>query len=556
MVRRGLWLWALIVAALLIALPAIVERAALEQADRVVHVVIDQERLEDLSKQTGVPAVEILTRWGELGVTGLAVHDADGARLAAAAGLQIVPRNVQVAVLAAVYGWETGPVVFSGDRVGGYPDRLPSMAALLDYLDAPLGLIEFAAQHGTGELARLLDFRVVRVHSIPLEELARLSDADAAARFARAARERHVRVLYVRPLVRGPADEMLARNEAYIRDIVLRLEEAGLLPGTAEALPFWRTSPAVPVAAAAAAAAAALLLAGRLWSLPGWLAALALLAAGAAVYGLGHAGYTIPARQMAALAVSLAFPPLAVLSAMDRLDGLGRHTPQGADRRRVLGRWILAVVQFGAVTAAGALLVAAALGDSRFLVQMEQFRGVKLAHVLPLAVVALFWLRDRNGGSWLAWLNAPVRVWHLLAAGAVLLAGYIYVGRTGNDMVAILDVERALRVTLENALAVRPRTKEFLLGYPALLIGLGLWAARRRALAWPFVAAGTVASISVINTFAHAHAPLAVSAVRSAYGFVAGVVVAAVAGGMVWLVRRLPPRSAGRAGTIPGAGPG
>ena len=557
-VRRGLGLWLVIVAALAIGLPAIGQRAALERAHRTVELVIDRERLEALSGQTGAPARDILAGWRALGVTGLAVDDPDDALLAVEAGLRVVPRSLEALQLAHASGWETGPAVFAGDRVGGYPDRLEAAAGLLRDLGSPLGLIEFANQRGAPELARLLDFRVVRVHSITLEELGRMADATAAARFARAARERSARVLYVRPLVRGPAEEMLARNEAYLRDIVSRLAEAGLTPGPVQAPPFWRTSTMVPVAAGTAAAAGAVLLLNRLVPVPAWLAVLALAASGGFVYGLARMGQTILARQAAALAVALVFPGLAILSATDRLrdaalsgrpQGQGNAGDPGAGagpaaaglgprRARV---WALAVAQFIAVTVAGALLVAAALGDSRFLVQLEQFRGVKLAHVAPLAVVAVFWALDQYRGAWMRWLFSPVRVWHVLVAAAVLFFGYIYVGRTGNDMVPVLQLEQWMRVGLEDILTVRPRTKEFLLGYPAVLLGLGLWAAGRRAPAWPLLALGTVASISMINTFAHAHAPLAVSAVRSAYGFVAGALVAGVVAAAFWAVRRLPP---------------
>lgn len=527
---RRWWLWAIIGMALLACGPALGERAALERADRTVELVLDLERLRALSEQTGAPIPEILARWRELGVTALAAEDFEGARLAAEAGLRVAPRNLYVALLAGVYGWETGPVIFSGNQVGGYPNRLTSTAALMEALGAPLGLIEFANQNGAPQLARLLNYRAVRVHSITVEELARLSDRDAAARYARAARERNARALYIRPLVRGPVEAMLARNEAYLTGIVTRLEAAGLAPGPAQPKPVWSTRLVVPAAAALAAAAGAMLLLARLWTVPWWLAALGVLAAGGFVYGLGRMGYTVLSRQVAALAVALVFPAVAVVTATE-----------AGDRRRAAAGLGLALLQFVGVTLAGAALVAASLGDTRFLLQLEQFRGVKLAHVAPLLIVALFWLADQYKGSWWQWLDAPVRIRHVLVGGVVLLLAYVYVGRTGNDLVAVLDVERALRLVLEDALEVRPRTKEFLLGYPALLVGFGLWTAGRRPVAWPFLVAGTIASISVINTFAHAHSPLMVSAVRSAYGFAAGLAVSVLAAAAVAVLRRTPP---------------
>ncbi|MBO8142321.1 MAG: hypothetical protein H0Z37_09135 [Firmicutes bacterium] len=564
---RGLVLWAVIVAGVLASAPYLAQRAALERADRQVELVVDVERLKALSGVTGIAPEEILPRWRDLGVTALAMDDPADGRLAESAGLRVAPRTLEVAVFASAWKWPVGPVIFTGNRVGGYPDSLETTSALLRELGAPLGLIEFAPQQGAPELARLLGYRAVRVHSIPLEELAGLTDGEAAARLARAARERRARVLYVRPLVRGPADLMLARNDAYIADIAARLQKAGLRTGPAQPLPFWTSSLAAPLGAAAAGAAAGLLLLRRLMKLRAWAEAAGVVAAAGLAAVLWLKGYTVLARQGAALAVAIAFPALAVVTAADaarpRAKALAA-APQTAWAARSPARAALAgMIPFLLVTAAGAVLMAGALADTRFLLQIAQFRGVKAAHVVPLLMIGAFWAVQLSQGRWAQWLSAPVRVWHVLAGAFAAFLAYVYVGRTGNDMLPVLEVEQIFRMGLEEALSVRPRTKEFLLGYPALMAGLVLLAAGRPRMAWPCLVAGGIASISVLNTFAHAHSPLALSLLRSAYGLLSGIAVAGACGlaaliAVKWVKGGLMtyPPGAGRSPRAPAARPG
>ncbi len=87
-----------------------------------------------------------------------------------------------------------------------------------------------------------------------------------------------------------------------------------------------------------------------------------------------------------------------------------------------------------------------------------------------------------------------------LAVGSAL---FILIARTGHDVLPVTTWERTAREALERWLVVRPRTKEFMFAYPALFIGLYCFAVDRRSWGWPLLVAGTVAPISVINTFSH-----------------------------------------------------
>ncbi len=61
-----------------------------------------------------------------------------------------------------------------------------------------------------------------------------------------------------------------------------------------------------------------------------------------------------------------------------------------------------------------------------------------------------------------------------------LVALALFVARSGNDPgVGVSATELKVRSLLDKYLLVRPRTKEFLLGHPALLLGLACSASGR-----------------------------------------------------------------------------
>ena len=88
------------------------------------------------------------------------------------------------------------------------------------------------------ELALRVKPAVLRVFSLTPEELATLTPDDARDKYVLAARERNVRILYVRPFLTTPAgvDEVQA-NLDYVASIAGDLQQAGYRMGKAVPLP-------------------------------------------------------------------------------------------------------------------------------------------------------------------------------------------------------------------------------------------------------------------------------------------------------------------------------
>jgi hypothetical protein len=83
---------------------------------------------------------------------------------------------------------------------------------------------------------------------------------------------------------------------------------------------------------------------------------------------------------------------------------------------------------------------------------------------------------------------------------------------------------------------VRPRTKEFLIGHPALVATLVL-AARGAGRSWllPLVLVGAIGQVSMVNSFCHLHTPLALTIARTFNGLWIGVLLGLM---LTWLAGR------------------
>jgi hypothetical protein len=194
----------------------------------------------------------------------------------------------------------------------------------------------------------------------------------------------------------------------------------------------------------------------------------------------------------------------------------------------------------------GGLTVAALAFDTAFLVAADTFWGVKALLIAPVvlagAVAAYMSLGRPSIADLVPVLGTPVRLWHaIVAVVAVGAIGFMLL-RSGNSGIQI-DPELVLREQLEQTFAIRPRTKEFLIGFPALVIGI-IAAYRSRHGWWLYVAA-TVGTASAINTFTHFHSPLVISTLRTVYGLALGFVVGLVLLAIAWLAMRLVRRLRG-----------
>lgn len=147
---------------------------------------------------------------------------------------------------------------------------------------------------------------------------------------------------------------------------------------------------------------------------------------------------------------------------------------------------------------------------------VDVFRGVKLLAFAPLAVVA-FMVAGTD------WLNSYIKFWHMLVGVVVVSMMFFYIGRTGNGGI-VIPFEMELRQGLESLLGVRPRTTEFLIGYPLFIFGIYL-VVKGREWGRYFYVFGAIVLSSLVSTFTHLHTPILVSVERSVWGLVLGALI-------------------------------
>jgi len=240
------------------------------------------------------------------------------------------------------------------------------------------------------------------------------------------------------------------------------------------------------------------------------LAALAFLG-GAGLIFIGRAAL---AQKLYALCSVLIFPTLSVIIFQPE-----RGLPLGKALLRILYTCLFSLI--------GAVLMTGLLADNLYMLKVDAFMGVKIAHLIPVLLVLGFWffLRDQQRSPFKKVRNVleyKVSIGFALLACAALAVLAIYLSRTGNDNAAVSGAEKWLRLFLDDVLYVRPRTKEFLFGYPCLLF---MYYYGYRDWFLPVMALAVIGQVSLVNTYAHIHTPIVYSLLRSLNGLWLGIVL-------------------------------
>jgi len=408
---------------------------------------------------------------------------------------------------------------FNDEILPAYPAYIKSLAALIADLDVPVGQIEFFPQKGLAKLGILLDKKVVRMHSISPKEMANpnYNFTQAKDRYVLAAAERNVRFLLVRPFLRpdngGAGDRILTANLNFYAGLKQDLENEKLRLGQASMFSSLPVAKWLLFFMGLGVIAGGLLLWEKI-KLPrraglilGFLTVLGWLFLLYFNLNLG--------RKAMALAAVIIFP---VLSLLINVPSQGVSPLEGVWR----------LIRTSLMSLPGAILTVGLLADTGYMLKLDVFSGVKAAHILPLLILTIvfyfcFIPSSVPGGLRLKkFFDAALPVkWAII--GLILLSlGIIYILRTGNEAVLITSsLELKTRALLDLVLGVRPRTKEFLLGYPLLLLLFYTGYRDHRFL--PLLLLGAIGQISLVNTYAHIHTPLLISLQRSFNGLWLGI---------------------------------
>ena len=440
-------------------------------------------------------------------------------------------------------------VICAGEEVLGFRGLVPYTAKQFAAHGLLYGSIEMGKQKGDVRMSQELNSELIRVHSISLAEMAGMSPGMAIERFARAVKERNIRLCYVHlPETAGEAP--VHDSLDFIKKIKGQVQASGFLMGPAA--PFGQVSRpwALLALMALAVASGTMLLMRSLVTISPKVEYPLLF-----ILFVGMAGLTLiggMGLKLVALASALVFPTLGVTALVGPyFQGEVEDKKPAAKTRSK--RVKSAEVQAGSLTKkaallflgvsafslCGAILIAGLLSDRTFMVKVDQFAGIKAAHLLPIVGVIFFMaaglpmlgkpfaeVRREATENLCRVVSNPLFVWHAIAVVVALGIIGLALLRTGNDPgFGVSGIELKFRSILDHIMGVRPRTKEFMMGHPAMLLGIALLMTRRRAWGLSLVALGVLGQVSLLNTFCHIHTPLKITIFRAFNGLALGLIL-------------------------------
>jgi len=449
-------------------------------------------------------------------------------------------------------GIDISEVVFSGSQVLGANKALQATVDEMKARNLTMGLIEgvtqlqFYKQDGMDEVVKGIGYdKVARLYAIPKDEQPKLKIATAVERWANTDEERNIRIdllrIYDKP---SPNMSLLETNMQYFKDTHDILIAHGYTVGPAGTYAaFYPSKFLRALVMAGVAAATVLYLSLVIPSLntvvkKQWLlfVVFALCAAVPVLMGNGA-----KIRVMAALASANLFPALAVIFQLDRIRYLRDKISLSFGKMLVTG--LIALFVTGALSYIGAAYLSASLADTEYLLEFQIFRGIKLTFVLPLMLVGIAFLQrfdifdgrmdDTDGvmNQLKKILDMPVKIKTLFLMFAVLIAGVVFVARSGHTSgMPVSAAELKFRAFLEQAFYARPRTKELLIGHPAFMLAvMAFWRKWPTMVFFGLVLIATIGQGSMVETFAHMRTPVYMSFMRGIGGIVLGAGIGAIA---------------------------
>ncbi|MEW9502278.1 DUF5693 family protein [Jeotgalibacillus marinus] len=473
-----------------------------------------EETVSELFK--GIRAVEIIGvdylfipgQQEQLSSTAIG-YDEKGIESILNAGFNVIPilsnvseeihLNKMITDLISLKSEHVNKILFSDQELPGYPEvkKVKSVATKLNDAGFSLLSIEFEKQAGFIETAYTMDLNVIRLHSLTVlsENLSISSE-----RIIRAVKERNIRAIFITMSNDNPKEAITELSD------VITTIDGGLASSytMGESIPFnkieiskWQLVIGLLGSIAYFGLATSTII-NRRWFTLVTISFSSLLALGYVVLEQSII------LKIFALALAIIAPIFAIL--------IDKSTNSK-------GYLFTSYLKAIGITFLGIWFIIVLLNGNQFILGIDSFSGVKLVYILPIAFAVIYAL----WGNIKALLKLEVKYWHLLFFGSVAIIAFYYITRTGNtDSVSSLELQS--RQLLEQFLYVRPRTKEFLIGFPLFVIALYVTKTSAKASLFILIPA-VIGFLSMVNTFTHFHIPLSISLLRSFYSIVFGFII-------------------------------
>ncbi len=472
--------------------------------------------------------------------------------------------------------WDMIPSVlfFGGKQLPGYDDN--SLSLLGQFMlknDVKVGLVEssFQREHleqdGLEELTEMLDFKAVRVFNVwPfVQERYQYYHYEGAEEIEntlyRAVTERNIRMIYFKPFKETSMVYVTDPNEYQniFQRFETRIDSHGLTIGEASVFPDTTPGLLLQMMMSIGIAAAAIWLLKILFPFSDRVLTVLLILCVMLIISILLISQDW-GEKLSALSAAILFPSLSMWLFCNQTYRW-MMSSQRMSYTEALKNGVLLLLKMSLISGIGALLVAAMLSDVRYLLEIDIFRGVKAGQLVPIGlfgVVFLHFFGYRRNEEVIKkpgirpseiklLLLENIRVLYVAILGFLMIAGYIYIARTGHEgSLQPTEIEMIIRNILEEKLLVRPRTKEFTVAFPALIMGAYIASLKFKSLIFISGLAAVIGQTSIVNTFSHLRTPVVVSVIRTLYSLAAGTFFAALYLGIfilfVWILEKWGPR--------------
>ncbi|MEI8215853.1 MAG: DUF5693 family protein [Eubacteriales bacterium] len=485
--------------------------------------------------------------------------------IAEAAGMEIIPRTTGYkgwndlkyakAVISGYSKLKQVPeyALFSGEETLGFDQDPGYIAKILKDNGTIVGMIENTTQlqnimpNGLNEIVQGLNYYSVRTFSVwdyiqnRYQYYGYAGSEEIENTLFRAIDERNIRLVYFKPI------KEFKDNHTYITDlkeyktlftnVESRLAEQNFAMGKASVM----TAKFIPAPF-------------RIFMGLGCVAAVVLLfktiipinrkleMGMLGIMSMGVLGAFFVSKDLAPLLVSFAyaliFPCLATIYMLKQ----SKYHSSTLDKNTSIGKIIIksCLILLGSViiVLVGGLMTAAPISDISYMLEINIFRGVKVAQLLPIAFFPIAYLAYYGFGEMKTtsgkleirdlkdMMNSSIKIWMVVIGVIAAAVGVYYISRTGNDSeIAPSTFEMLMRNTLEATLLARPRTKEFLFAFPTIM--LLVYTSIRGFKVWPIIfgVSSVIGLTSVVNTFMHIRTPFYLGLARTGYSLVIGMAI-------------------------------
>lgn len=389
-----------------------------------------------------------------------------------------------------------GKILPSGDQIFGIKDsnKIKQVAEQLVDHNYNVYQIEMFEQKGFNTLAYSMDMDVIRIHSIDLNKINK--PIDAVNRSVRAVKERNIRSLFLRFDQETP-EESLTNMEQYLQDVQQQMPKQFVL-GDVKPFDKYEVSILNYLMAFIAFISFMMIATEKIFK-----QRLLTIVAGAGLVVLAVA-YLLLEQMIIlkafALLTAIVTPVFAILA----IDLKAKTS--------ILGKYVKAAI----IAFIGITIIISLLNGNDYVVGINAFKGVKLVYIVPIAFMCLY----AFFGNYKKIAKQPILYIHAALAIVIFALVAYYISRTGNSGTAT-DLELTIRQYLEQLLYARPRTKEFLIGFPFFVLALYVYP-RQQTIGKLLLIPSVIGFLSLVNTFTHFHIPIYVSVIRSILGLAIG----------------------------------